>query len=60
MLRGLNPGLDRSVIDAMVRDGPAVDGISLRREPTIDGLGMDAHQEVLDSISLGYLSLRSG
>ena len=54
MLRGLNPGLDRSVVEAMVRDGPAVDGISLRREPTIDGLGMDAHQEVLDSISIGY------
>jgi len=50
MLQGLNPALDRAVIEAMVRNGPAVDGITLRREPTIDGLGMHVHQEVMDAI----------
>ncbi len=50
MLQGLNPALDRAVIEAMVREGPAVDGITLRREPTIDGLGMRVHQEVIDAI----------
>lgn len=60
MSRGLNPALDCSVIAAMVRDGPAVDGISLRREPTIDALGMDIHREVMDAITLRCLPIHSG
>jgi hypothetical protein len=34
----------------MVRDGPAVDGVTLRREATIDGLGMDVHREVMEAV----------
>ena len=50
MLAGLNPALDRAVIEAMVHDGPAVDGVSLRREATIDALGMDEHQRVMQAV----------
>jgi D-glutamate cyclase len=50
MVSGLDPALDRAVIAAMVRDGPAVDGVSLRREATIDALGMDVHQHVMETV----------
>jgi D-glutamate cyclase len=60
MLSGLDPALDRAVVEAMVRDGPAVDGVSLRREATIDGFGMDVHREVMEAIRQGYLSYHGG
>lgn len=47
---GLDAGLDRAVIEAMVRDGPAVDGVSLRREATIDALDMAEHQGVMEAV----------
>jgi hypothetical protein len=50
MLSGLNPTLDRTIIEAMVQNGPAVDGVSLRREATIDSLGMDVHQAVMEAV----------
>jgi hypothetical protein len=50
MLSGLDPALDRAVIEAMVRDGPAVDGVSLRREATIDALGMNVHRAVMETV----------
>jgi D-glutamate cyclase len=50
MVAGLEPALDRAVVEAMVRDGPAVDGVSLRREATIDALGMETHQRVLAAV----------
>lgn len=50
MHAGLDPSLDQAVIEAMVRDGPAVDGVSRRREATIDALEMAVHQRILGSI----------
>ena len=54
MLSGLDPALDpeldRAVIEAMVRDGPAVDGVSLRREGTIDALEMTVHQAMMEAV----------
>ena len=47
----LDPALDQSVVEAMVRDGPAVDGVTLARTPTIDGLDMKMHHEVLAHIA---------
>ena len=47
----LDPALDRTVIEAMVHDGPAVDGVSLRREATIDGLAMTVHREVMEALA---------
>jgi len=46
----MDPRLDRSVVEAMVRDGPAVDGVTLRREATIDGLEMDVHRAVMETV----------
>jgi hypothetical protein len=53
----LNPDLDQSVIEAVVRNGPAVDGVSLRPEATIDAMGMDLHISVMNAIR-GILSHR--
>jgi hypothetical protein len=50
LMLGLDPVLDQTVVQAMVRDGPAVDGVSLRREETIDALGMDVHRDVMASV----------
>ncbi len=49
MEAALQPDLDRFVVETMVRDGPAVDGVTMRREATIDGLAMDAHHRVLEA-----------
>lgn len=46
----LNADLDRAIIEAMVRDGPAVDGVTGRRHATIDSLTMDEHHETLADI----------
>ena len=50
ILSGLNAELDQSVVEALIRDGPAVDGVSLRREATIDALGMSVHHEVMVAV----------
>jgi hypothetical protein len=47
---GLDPALDRAVVEAMVRHGPAVDGVTRRRENTIDALGMDVHHGVMAAV----------
>jgi D-glutamate cyclase len=47
MRAGLDPALDQAVVEAMVRDGPAVDGVTLRREATIDALAMEVHQGMM-------------
>jgi D-glutamate cyclase len=47
----LDPALDRAVLEAMVRDGPAVDGVTGRREATIDGLPLTEHHAVLAQIT---------
>lgn len=45
------PSLDQTIVEAMVRDGPAVDGVTLARSATIDGLDMTIHHEVLARIT---------
>jgi D-glutamate cyclase len=50
MRPALTPALDQAVIEAMVRDGPAVDGVTLQREATIDALDMAAHHAVLGGV----------
>ncbi len=57
MLAALDPALDRAVVEAMVRDGPAVDGVSHRRDLTIDSFPLDVHHERLSAV-LGCLSVR--
>ncbi len=50
LLSALDPAVDRAVVAALVDDGPAVDGVTLRREPTIDGLDLTAHAAKLLAI----------
>lgn len=50
LLQCLDPALDRLVLEAMVARGPAVDGVSLRRVPTIDSLDLDTHHRKLAAI----------
>lgn len=47
---GLDPALDRAIIEAMVLHGPAVDGVTRRRESTIDALAMDVHHGMLERV----------
>lgn len=50
LLSALNPITDREVLEALVAYGPAVDGVTLTRTPTIDGVGMEAHHRKLAGI----------
>ncbi len=47
----LDPELDRTIIAAMVAHGPAVDGVTRRRAPTIDSLPMNEHGQMLNAIA---------
>lgn len=40
----------QSLIEAMVEQGGAVDGVTKRREPTVDGLSLDEYLSVFDEI----------
>jgi D-glutamate cyclase len=46
----LDEGLDRRILEAMLADGPAVDGVSLRQTPTIDNLDLATHHQKLRMI----------
>lgn len=50
MQRSLDVGLDREIIEAIVREGPAVDGITLRQDATIDAMDLTAHARVLADV----------
>jgi D-glutamate cyclase len=47
LMRCLDERLDRRVLEATLADGPAVDGVSCVRAPTIDNLDLDTHHEKL-------------
>lgn len=40
----------RALVEALVRDGGAVDGVTKRREPTVDGLPLDDYLAVFDEV----------
>jgi len=46
----LDEALDRRILEATLRDGPAVDGISRLQAPTIDNFGLAFHHEKLRAI----------
>jgi hypothetical protein len=50
LLACLDPAIDRRILEPLVQRGPAVDGVTLRRTLTIDGLDLAAHQAKLESI----------
>lgn len=47
LLQCLDDVLDRQVLEAMLRDGPAVDGVSRLQAPTIDNFDLGFHHEKL-------------
>ena len=47
----LDPALDRRILETLVARGPAVDGVTLGRTPTIDGIGLDEHRAMLEAIA---------
>ncbi|HET8997255.1 MAG TPA: glutamate cyclase domain-containing protein [Acetobacteraceae bacterium] len=50
LLACLDEALDRRILETLVRDGPAVDGVSLRRTATIDTLPLPVHAAKLQAI----------
>src|SRR5262249_54584774 len=50
LLGCLDEALDRHILETVVRDGPAVDGVSRRQEVTIDNLDPAIHHEKLGRI----------
>ena len=46
----LDPAIDQRILATLVERGPAVDGVTLRRTPTIDGLSLAVHRETLDRV----------
>jgi hypothetical protein len=50
LLDCLDPRLDRSVLEATVRNGPAVDGVTREQTVTIDSLPLATHHQVLQAI----------
>jgi hypothetical protein len=55
--RGWRAGDQRELIGALVKQAGLVDGVTLRREPTVDGLSLDAYLrplvEMRQSLGLG-------
>jgi hypothetical protein len=43
LLGCLDPEIEQRILETTVRDGPAVDGVTLRQEPTVDRLDFAAH-----------------
>jgi len=50
LLACLDPALDQAVLEATVRDGPAVDGVTRQQTMTIDTFVMARHHQVLAEI----------
>ncbi len=50
LLDCLDPATDRRILEALVEGGPAVDGVTLERALTIDGLDLTAHHAKLQQI----------
>jgi hypothetical protein len=51
LLECLDPAIDRQILETLVQRGPAVDGVTLRQTPTIDGLELPVHQAKLEHVS---------
>ncbi len=50
LLDCLDPAVDQRIVRTLVRQGPAVDGVTLGRTLTIDGLDMTAHAAKLRQV----------
>jgi hypothetical protein len=55
-LNSLDPALDRAILEATVRDGPAVDGVTLGQTITIDSIdcaGLKSAQDLARPLAEG-------
>jgi D-glutamate cyclase len=52
LLACLDEGLDRRVLETVIAQGPAVDGVSLLPTPTVDNLDLATHHRVLRTIRM--------
>jgi hypothetical protein len=50
LLACLDETLDRTVLEAMIERGPAVDGVSRLPTPTVDNLDIETHHHILRTI----------
>ncbi len=50
LLACLDPDIDERILTSLVENGPAVDGVTLRRGLTIDGLDMAVHRSKLEQV----------
>jgi len=50
LLDCLDPAIDGRILRTLVRRGPAVDGVTLRRSLTIDGLDLATHQAMMRQV----------
>jgi hypothetical protein len=50
LLDCLDPAIDRRILETLVERGPAVDGVTLRRTRTIDGLDLTVHRAKLEQV----------
>ncbi len=50
LLHCLNESLDRHILETMLRDGPAVDGVSRQQAPTIDNFELAFHHDKLRQV----------
>jgi D-glutamate cyclase len=50
LLRCLDENLDREILEVMLREGPAVDGVSRRQAPTIDNFDLAFHHDKLRQV----------
>lgn len=50
LLQALDADLDAAVVEAMVRLGPAVDGVLATPSATIDALGMEVHRRMMAEV----------
>jgi hypothetical protein len=51
LLECLDPALDRRILETLVREGPAVDGVTLGRTLTVDGFDLTVHRAKLEQVA---------
>jgi hypothetical protein len=59
LLECLDPAIDRRILETLVERGPAVDGVTLARTLTIDGIDLASHRKMLEAV-VGVARLESG
>ena len=50
LLDCLDPAIDQRILETLVTEGPAVDGVTLGQTPTIDGFDLSVHRRKLEQV----------